>query len=178
MPAAKQTPIPGYTQIIASGNDTLAGVVHTSTPDDFTFILDRSRKWSNEQGFIPAEGMRQLIDEGRGLTLWINGERAGYILTSGGIRRPLIVRHNTIEEDLWSQGFGTLLMRAVLKWSTWSRRHFVLVRTRADLVRQTAINAKLKGFVLGQDPEIGAREQPVNIWSVPNVPTLFQSDVP
>lgn len=173
MPATKQTPITQFAQVLDDNLGRTGAQVRTATEGDFEYILDRSRKWSNEQGFIPAKGMELLITEGRGLILEVNGDRAGYLLTSGGIRRPIVVRHNTIEEDLWSHGFGTLLMRAVLKWSLWSRRHFVLVRTRADLVRQTAINTRLRGFVLGQDKSIGVREQPVNIWSVPIVPTRF-----
>lgn len=172
MPAAKQTPLPTFDAEYLAGDLE----VKTATETDFPYILDRSKLWSNQQGFIPAEGMRKLVEEGRGLICRVNGERAGYLLTSGGIRRPLVVRHNTVEESLWSCGVGCQLMRAVLEWSLWSRRHFVLVRTRADLARQTAINVKLRGLILGQDETIGKREQPVNIWSVPTVPTLFRSE--
>lgn len=175
MPSEKRTPLPSFSTELYHPEFPHAALIRTSAEGDLVFMLDRARKWSNELGFIPAEGMRKLVQEGRGLTLSFNGELAGYILTSGGLRRPLVVRHNTIEEDLWNHGLGEALMRAVLGWSRWSRRHYMLVRTRSDLTRQTAINKRMRGFILGSDEQIGKREHPVNIWSIPNVPTLFAS---
>jgi hypothetical protein len=175
MPSQKQTPLPEFHATIPFGDDESIASIDTAVEDDWRFIIDRAKKWSNEQGFIPSEGILTLIHEGRGLLLRINDEPAGYILTSGGMRRPLIVRHNTVEESLWNAGLGSELMRAVLKWSLWSKRDFILVRTRRDVARQVSINKRLRGLIVGEDQNLGQRGERVDIWSVPRVPTLFAS---
>mgnify|MGYP001824079754 CR=1 FL=1 len=165
MPSRKRTPLPSF----ITERESAAGLVCIRTADetDVQYVLDRARKWSNEVGFIPASGMELLLSEGRGLVAEVNGELAGYLLTSGGLRTPLVVRHNTVEEALWEHGVGGVLMRAVLDWSAWTKRPRVLVRTRVDLLRQANINASLGGIVLGTDQNVGKRLKPVEIWSVP-----------
>lgn len=176
MAAKKQTPLPGFLRKLQPTVVRDAAVIRTAAVDDLKFMLSRAKIWSNELGFIPASGMETLVKEGRGLVLEVNGERAGYILTSGGLRKPMVIRHNTVDVDLWNGGFGRDLVKAVLDWSLWTGRHTVLCRTRRDLVRQRSINATLGGYVLGSDDSIGKRGEPVDVWSLSRVPTLFRSE--
>lgn len=175
MPAKKRTPLPTFHRELGQGENVAPSTISTSIEDDLRFILDRAKLWSNELGFIPAEGIRKLMEEGRSLTLRVNGDRAGYILTSGGIRQPLVIRHNTVEQDLWDSGLGRQLMKAVVSWAGWTGRDSVLCRTRKDIARQVSINHRMRGFILGEDPHVGQRGEPVEVWSIPRHPTLFSS---
>jgi len=170
MPAVKQTPLPTFCQTVEVGDELL--LVETAVPMDLKFILDRAKQWNQELGFIPAAGIETLIKEGRCLIACVNGDPAGYILTSGGFRTPLVVRHNTVEESLWSRGIGKALVKCVLHWSRWTKRSHLLIRTRQDIARQRAINENLGGIVLGHDPHVGVRGKLVDIWRVDREPVL------
>lgn len=177
MPPKKRTPIKSFQDTISLQDSINCGgkrmTVQTASRTDVQYVLDRARKWSNEVGFIPAQGIETLIEEGRCLVARMNGERCGYLLTSGGFLRPLVVRHNTIEEDLWSQGLGTSLMASVLSWARWTKRGHVLVRTRRDIEHQVKINRHLAGGIVDTDVHVGERGQPVDLWTIPRTPVLF-----
>lgn len=161
----KLTKIPTLTSVHLAAGEQLH--IRTAVTTDVPYILDRARRWCNQVGFIPRKGLEVLVAERRCLIAEVNGCAAGYLLTSGGITKPLVVRHNTVERDLWERGIGTVMMRAVLDWAAWTRRDHVLVRTRTDIYRQLAINVSLDGLVLRDELYIGARGKPVQVWRLP-----------
>jgi len=110
----------------------------------------------------------------------INGQAAGYMITTGGTRKPLVLRHNTVEEELWSRGIGTALVESLLEWTAlWSPHPIIEVRTRRLILPQEVINARVGGLVCSSGLMIGVRGQPVDTWRVPlTCSSRVEQDVP
>ena len=140
--------------------------VRTAASGDLLYILDRAKLHVNAQGFITRGNLAEHVRRGQVWIIDVNGEAAGYVFASGGLRRPMVLRHNTVEEELWSQGLG----RAFTEW--WLRfaaEHTpfrqVYIRTRRDLVRQISINRAVGAKVVSTVNHIGCRGHAVDIWS-------------
>jgi len=153
--------------VTASGldNDVL---IRSAKAGDLLYILDRAKKWSNQQGFMPRANIEDHVRRGQALLCEVNGAAAGYLLISGGIRCRPVLRHNTVERDLWNKGLGEAGVGWLARWcgSVTAYDH-LLIRTREDLDAQAAINRAVGGIVTSVVPHVGARGRKVYIWSVP-----------
>ena len=135
---------------------------------DFSFILSQSNLYRNEQGFIPKSALEKFGNEGRIYVFSINDFAAGYLLTTGGRRSPLVVRHNTIVRELWSHGYGKKIMQGLRNLaSLYTPFDFMKVRTRSDLTHQIAINESLNPLAIEKSDKLGVRKFPVLAYHIP-----------
>lgn len=137
-----------------------------ATPADMAFIVDRQKQFSNQVGFLRRKDLAALTDRGTVFIPSINNQPCGVIVCSAGRRRPLCLRSNIVEAELWENGLGTA-------FCGWLRTHPLARRwggfrvlTRRDLGRQVAINTSLGGAVTSTRAP-GARGHHVDEWWVP-----------
>jgi hypothetical protein len=132
------------------------------------YIIDRARQHVNSQGFIPATNIEAHVRRNQIWLADIGGQAAGYIFSSGGIRKPLVLRHNTVEEELWDRGLGTAFAAWLVDFAATATPFTEMyIRTRRDLVRQIAINAAVGGAVCSTLQHVGCRGHAVDVWRVP-----------
>lgn len=151
--------------------DTQLGVtsIKTAVSGDFEYVLGQSYKFRKRFNFVPARCLRDLIDARQVFVARLNGQPAGYILTTAGLTRPLVVRHNCVEQELWQRGLGHAWMSAAVAHAqalalSVGKPHKVMVtRTRADRKDQIVVNAATGGTLVGCD-QAGASGHVVTIW--------------
>jgi hypothetical protein len=115
----------------------------TATEADVSYVVDRAYRHRKRVGWLPSSAIESAIRRGWVWQCWIDGQRAGHTLITGGDRVPHVLRHNCVERDLWSRGLGTAWTSAYLAYSLLTSRHAVArVRTRQDITEQSVINAK------------------------------------
>jgi GNAT superfamily N-acetyltransferase len=81
---------------------------------DSQYIEHLARKHSNAIGFVPRTAIADHLERGSYHLLVLNGQEAGYIMHSGGFRRPHRIIQVAITEELWRLGYGTLLIQTAL----------------------------------------------------------------
>lgn len=142
----------------------------TASPADLKFVVDRAAQFEDTQGFLPFGVFDNWIHSGRIIVCEINGQPAGYLAVTGGKLEPAVVRHNTVEKELWERGYGRRWMEAIRKWA-WCRTRFstVAVRTREDIAAQNRINASL-GEVIEEDVVPNRFGQVTRRWELPVTP--------
>lgn len=105
----------------------------TATLRDLTYIDKLQHKHSHEVGFLPRAAMQQKLAEFRYILLRLRGQPAAYVLTSGGIRKPLRNIQTAVTEELWRQGYGRLLAYATFWLSAQASIHGITNSVRDDL---------------------------------------------
>lgn len=122
----------------------------TATKRDLTYIDKLQHKHSHEVGFLPKCAIQQKLEQWRYLLLRLRRQPAAYILTSGGIRKPLHTIQIAVTEELWLQGYGSLLAYATCWTAAHAPLHGLTTTIRDDLAANQFIR------VLGAH-EIGRR---------------------
>lgn len=140
--------------------------IEVATRRRLRYVLARQREHSNAVGFLRRKDIEYLTARRTVLVPTLGGEPCGVLICSGGTRRPLCLRSNIVERELWEKGLG----KAFCDWvathalaRTWGGFR---VLTRRDLVRQESINRTLGGSVVSTRPA-GARGHAVDEWWVP-----------
>lgn len=142
--------------------------LRTAAASDLPYIIDRAKLHVNSQGFIPASNFAAHLRRNQIWIAEIGGEPAGYIFAGGGLRRPLVLRHNTVECELWDRGLGTAFASWLVGFAAEATPFAeVYIRTRRDLVRQISINLALGARVISTVEHVGCRGHAVDVWRVP-----------
>lgn len=139
--------------------------ISTCTPRHAPATLERAHKWRRNVGWLPRGAIQTNIERGWVWRLELDGQDAGHIMTSGGFRTPHTLRHNCIDEELWRNGIGSMMVRTWLAWSALTSAHAIArVRTRADLTAQTQINLHTGFHAVAVDPPRKTTRHSVVTW--------------
>lgn len=84
--------------------------IATATPADLPYVEHLARLHSNNIGFVPRAALLDHIERRNVRIFTVNDEPAGYVLASGGKLRSFRLIQVAISEDLWREGYGTLLI--------------------------------------------------------------------
>jgi GNAT superfamily N-acetyltransferase len=143
--------------------------IETATAEDTAYIMSQAEKYKRTQGFIPLNTFPHWIERGSMLICKLNGQRAGYVASSGGLYKPAIIRHNTVDAELWGQGYGTAWMEAVKQWAAECTKFSHMgMRTRSDIIPQLAINHTIGGQIVALDRSIHTRKNEIiTVWECP-----------
>lgn len=83
----------------------------TAIASDLAYVEHLARLHSNNVGFVPRAALADHIDRRNVRLLIINGQHAGYTLAGGGKLRPYRLIQVAISEELWRNGYGSILIR-------------------------------------------------------------------
>lgn len=82
----------------------------TAKHTDILYITSLARQHVNNIGFVPTAALHDHINRQSIHLLLINNEPAGYLLSSGGFRRPHRIIQVAITAEMWLQGYGAQLI--------------------------------------------------------------------
>lgn len=159
-------------------------LIRTAVREDWKYVIDRAHQFRKRFNFVPMQGLLDCIERKSVFVAELNGQRCGYILTTGGIRTPITVRHNAVEQELWRNKLGRLWMSTAARYAKAlgqlpgvKKQPCMITRTRADRADQIVVNAITGGRLQGCDPA-GKSGHVVTIWhhDLRTVPEFIEAE--
>lgn len=108
-------------------------LVSTATEKNQLWIEHLQRQYSNQLGFVPRSGIAGLLGFRNYLQLTIDGIDAGFVLTCGGITKPVRISQIAVDEDLWRNGIGSATIEVIRKKALLMPKRSVIVTVRDGL---------------------------------------------
>lgn len=146
---------------------TATWTLRTATTKHSSYIEHLARLHSNSIGFVPRAAILNHLERHNYDLLEIDGQQAGYIMHGGGIRKPYRIIQVAIDEQLWRQGFGTLLLARSLVRAR-SRPQPTATATVADHLPMNDVAVATGATLTSIDTPPNARRRPLRHWQWTN----------
>ena len=126
--------------------------VRLGSPTDHQYIEQIQRTWSGRIGFVATPIIREGLERRKYLLMDLRNQSGGMIYLTKGVRKAVRIVQHAIDDQLWLQGFGTLLVAAVSRLAAQSNFPEIHFSLREDIPTHkfwTAIGAQPVGLRLG-----------------------------
>lgn len=146
--------------------------ITTATIEDLLYIEHEARRHSNAIGFVPRAALMDHIQRRNVRLLWINGQRAGYVLAGGGKVRPYRLIQVAITPELWRQGYGSSLI-ADSRRKAAERPMSTMTATIRDGLPMLAVAEQTGAHRTATHNRPTARKRPTHDYLWPAIPKLL-----
>jgi len=144
----------------------------TATPSDLLYIEHEARRHSNAIGFVPRAALADHIDRRNIRLLLVNAQRAGYMLSGGGDRRPYRLIQVAITSELWRLGYGSLLIHDARRTAS-TRLMPMMTATIRDGLPMLAVAENTGAHRTATNSHPTARNRPTHHYLWPAIPPLL-----
>lgn len=149
--------------------------IRTATKEDLLYIEHEARRHSNAIGFVPTLALADHIERRNIRILTVNGQRAGYMLSGGGKRRPYRLIQVAITTELWRLGYGSLLIHEARRTAS-ARPMSTMTATIRDGLPMLSVAETTGAHRTATHHRPTARKRPTHDYLWPAIPPLIALD--
>lgn len=117
-------------------------IISTARHTDNAYIDQLQRQFFSHVGCVNRGARDDRIERNDYWRCLLNGQHAGFVLLSGGVTRCMRLSQVAIDEELWRNGLGTVIIEQVRRFAHAHAKHdTVAVSVATDLPMNEVVTA-------------------------------------